>query len=91
MTPGSDWFQRPSLTGLDNLLPNTWHLGAGVEVLPRRSYAALPAGLDVGLRLEYGVFFHGLGADLSPEFAGALDRDVTVTRHALEAVLTLGL
>ena len=63
--PDSPWVRRPSLSPLENLLPNTFHLGAGIEaltVLSRRP--SLPGGLDVGLKLEWAAYFHPLGLEL---------------------------
>lgn len=59
--PDTEWVRQPSLFPLRNLWPNTWHLGFGVEIIPFRSYAAFPRGIDVGLRADYALYFHSLG------------------------------
>jgi hypothetical protein len=45
----SPWVRKPSISKLKNLLPNSWHYGIGIEVLPIRT----SEGIDVGLKLEY--------------------------------------
>lgn len=57
----TEWIRQPSLFPPENLLPNTWHAGFGVEVVPVRSFAPFPRGLDVGIRASWSVFAHGLG------------------------------
>ena len=42
---------------IDNLLPNTWHLGAGVEYLPASSVG----GLDFAVKADAAVPTHNLG------------------------------
>jgi hypothetical protein len=61
--PESDWVRRPSLVKLDNLLPNTWHFGAGVELLATQNVGSLPGGLDVSLTAEWLHFTNKLGLD----------------------------
>jgi hypothetical protein len=63
--PNSPWVRKPSLKGFKNILPNTWHLGIGLEVIPFRSFATAPKGVDVGFRIEYLGFNHRLGVDES--------------------------
>lgn len=60
----SPWIRKPSLSKLENLLPNSWHYGFGIEVLPIRT----PNGLDIGLKLEYlkNHSTFGLNMELSP-------------------------
>jgi hypothetical protein len=51
----SRWVRQPSL--FDNLLPNTWHLGAGIEYIPVKSVG----GPDFGVKGEAVWFTHNLG------------------------------
>jgi opacity protein-like surface antigen len=45
----SPWVRKPSLSKLKNLLPNSWHYGIGIEIIPIKPIN----GIDVGLKLEY--------------------------------------
>lgn len=60
----SAWVRKPSISKFENLLPNSWHYGFGIEILPVRT----PDGLDVGLKLEYlkNHSSFGLNMELSP-------------------------
>ena len=49
------YIRKPSL--FDNLLPNTWHLGAGIEYVPLRSVN----GVDFGVKADAAVHTHNLG------------------------------
>lgn len=51
----SRWVRRPGL--FDNLQPNTWHFGGGVEVLPKRGVGAI----DLGLKATAAYHVHDLG------------------------------
>jgi hypothetical protein len=55
----SEWVRKPSL--FHNLLPNTWHLGAGLEYLPVSSVG----GFDVGIKGDIAVHSHNLGVSAS--------------------------
>ncbi|MDX2261406.1 MAG: hypothetical protein SFU84_06870 [Gemmatimonadales bacterium] len=55
------WVRRPSLERPGSLLPNTWHIGLGIEYLPIRAFGAPPHGLDIGVRADATVFTHRLG------------------------------
>ena len=56
-----DWVRQPSL--FENLLPNTWHLGAGVEYVPIRSVG----GVDLGVKADAAVHTHSLGVSANTE------------------------
>jgi hypothetical protein len=63
--PSSPWIRQPSVFPFDNLLPNTWHVGAGLELLTIRSQRpTLPGGLDLSLKLDWAIFTHDLGVRL---------------------------
>jgi hypothetical protein len=53
----SRWVRQPSL--FHNLLPNTWHLGAGIEYIPVKSVR----GPDFGVKGEAVWFTHSLGVE----------------------------
>lgn len=61
--PDSPWIRKPAL--FENLLPNTWHFGFGVELIAIRSFAQWPKGIDVGLVAEWLTFSNKLGLDLA--------------------------
>lgn len=60
----SSWVRKPSLAKFENLLPNSWHYGFGIEVPPIKA----PNGIDVGLKIEYlkNHSSFGLNMELSP-------------------------
>jgi len=99
-TPNSDWIRQPSFSPLKNLLPNTWHLGGGLEFIIFKSYGKIPKGIDASIRAEYTWFAHSLGLDLSnisldrlkivfPKL-GDVPTGGTVTRDQINAILTIG-
>jgi hypothetical protein len=90
----SPWVRQPSLRGLDNLLPNTWHVGLGLEWIPHRSVATFPKGLDFGLRVDYTLFRHKLGVggdfiapDLDIQAGEQVER--TISRSSFQLGVTL--
>jgi hypothetical protein len=60
--PDSEWIRKPGF--FENLLPNTWHAGAGIEWLVIRNYATPPRGIDLSLRLEWTWYTNKLGLDV---------------------------
>jgi len=89
--PTSPWIRKPSLTSFKNLLPNTWHYGFGIEVIPFKSFGAVPGGLDIGLRIEFVNFYHSVGLDFEPWLGEVASKigDIKVTRKNLNFVLTV--
>jgi len=97
--PESAWIRRPSLLKFDNLLPNTWHFGAGLEALPVRNVGPLPGGLDLSFTLEWLLFTNKLGLDkvgvdiedfiLLGVPADELPRERWVSRHTINALVTV--
>ncbi len=75
--PDTPWLRRPSLRSPGSLLPNTWHVGAGLEVLPIRNYGSAFRGIDVGLRLDGALYFHSLGFQSRGIFVPLPDPGVT--------------
>jgi len=59
--PDSEWVRQPGF--FDNLLPNTWHIGAGLELLTIKGYGGLPGGLDFSLAAEWLYFTNKLGVN----------------------------
>ncbi|HKW51968.1 MAG TPA: hypothetical protein VJQ53_09570, partial [Candidatus Eisenbacteria bacterium] len=75
--PVTPWIRQPSFSPPRNLLPNAWHLGVGLEVLPFRGRGPRHRGLDVGMRVEGVEYFHSLGVRLKGIFLSAADPGVT--------------
>jgi hypothetical protein len=67
----SRWVRRPSL--FHNLLPNTWHVGGGLEFIPVRGVGRL----DWGFRGDLTVYSHNLGLKTENGFLLAQDEHVT--------------
>ena len=99
--PNSPWVRKPSLVPLENLLPNTWHVGFGLELIAIKSYARPPRGIDASLTAEWLYFTNKLGLDISgvgiEELIGLgvpaedLPRERWVGRNTFNFVLTFGL
>jgi hypothetical protein len=85
--PETPWVRRPSLRSPGSLLPNTWHLGVGLEVIPIRSYHRPPWGIDVGARLDAALYFHSLGLQSRGVFVPLPDPGVT--RSQLNGAVTI--
>jgi hypothetical protein len=78
----SRWVRQPG--GFDNLWPNTWHIGGGLELLPWRS----PRSLDVSLKASAALHAHDLG--LSTGDATTLFfQNTRVTRWVLNVMGTV--
>ena len=69
----SRWVHRAKLFG--NLLPNTWHAGAGIEFIPARGVGRL----DLGFRGDLTLYSHSLGLK-NEEGTFLLAQDAHVTR-----------
>jgi hypothetical protein len=90
ITPAdADWVRKPSISPLSNLFPNTWHYGAGVEIIPVHPRAPL-TGVSLGLQLEWAMYNHSLGlGDLTIPSELALTRDISIHRHAVSAIVVI--
>lgn len=86
--PDTEWVRRPSLLPPRNLLPNTWHLGFGVELIPFRSYAAFPKGVDLGLRADYAIYFHSLGLSRQEILSDQEETSLRRSHVGLELVMS---
>jgi len=89
--PNAPWVRKPSFFPFKNLLPNTWHYGLGIEVVPFKSFAAMPRGIDIGLRIEFVNFYHSVGLDFEPWLGDVASKigDIKVTRNNLNFMLTI--
>ena len=67
-------------------MPNTWHIGAGIELIPFMSRAPIPRGIDVSLILDYAYYQNRLGIQNTLvqgiNFEGG-ERDKTVGRNVV--------
>ena len=61
--PDSEWIRKPAF--FENLLPNTWHAGAGLEWIVLKNYATPPKGIDLSLRIEWTWYTNKLGLNVS--------------------------
>ncbi len=75
------WTRRPG--AVHNLLPNTWHIGAGLEFIPVRGVGRL----DVGFRGDLTVHSHRLGLK-ADNLLLAQDAHVTRLHAAIGTVLS---
>ena len=84
--PHSPWIRRPSLTKFKNLLPNSWHFGLGIEVIPIKTLN----GIDIGLKLEYLKIYSSIGLEmaLSP-WSEVTQGDVRVSRDNISLSLSI--
>lgn len=98
--PNGQWIRRPTITDLSSFLPNTWHIGGGLEWVLIRSYAAIPKGIDLGLRGDLLLYFHKWGsmvpssepqAGLAPGILAERPQNPTITRPVFNLALTIGL
>ena len=62
-TPDGEWINQPSLKKLSDMLPNSWHAGAGLEIIGYNSQAPFPQGVDVSLVGEVTYTSTILGVD----------------------------
>jgi len=92
-TPNSPWL------GNKNILPNTFHLGAGFEYIVIKSFGQFPSGIDLSIRAEYALSTEKLDLDLSSiplenlrllfPTLNDIPNQGTVTRHNVLLGLTL--
>ncbi|WP_408889302.1 hypothetical protein ACJ2CR_35615 [Myxococcus faecalis] len=88
--PNSYWVRLPGF--FRNLWPNTFHLGAGLDIILVRGFFPGLRGLDGGIRAGYVLSRHELGIrDLAPPvaLAGPLNEPVHVLRNTFELLGTL--
>ncbi len=84
---GTDFKRRPDFFPPDNLFPNTWHVGAGVEAVPIRNLGGRVQGLDVAVQADWTLFLHGLGLRRRQPLAE--QEDFSLARNHLNLGLSL--
>ncbi len=99
-THQTDWINQPSFDSLSSLLPNSFHLGIGLEWVIIKGFKQFPRGIDLTVRGEYGLFFQKVGVDFSDIESGRVEPlfptldDVpdsgTVTRQLVNLVISIG-
>jgi hypothetical protein len=99
-THRTDWINQPSFDSLSSLLPNSFHLGIGLELVIIKGFKQFPRGIDLTVRGEYSLFFQKVGIDFSHIKLGELEPlfptldDVpdsgTVTRQIFNLILSIG-
>ncbi len=77
----SRWVRRPGF--FHNVLPNTFHIGGGLEFIPVRSVG----GIDVGFRGDLTVYSHRLGLK-ADNLLLAQDAHVTRAHASIGTVLS---
>jgi hypothetical protein len=78
----SPWVRKPGF--FENLLPNTWSLGAGFEYIPLRNIS----GPDIGVKAEAVWFTHNLGVTSSTDFLFVKDVRINRWTFAFSATLS---
>jgi hypothetical protein len=68
-----EWINQPSFDSFGDLLPNSWHAGAGIELIAMGSIAPFPAGVDVSIVGEVDYTQCQLGLDDWVRVAGSGD------------------
>jgi len=92
-TPTSAWVRNP-FKAAKYLLPNTWHVGLGVDVgILRGRGPFIPSGIDFSVKVDWTLYTHTLGLDESGipldllvalgTTAANLPRDQRLYRHTL--------
>ena len=98
--PDLDWIRKPSIFPFENLLPNTWHVGAGMEFIVIKTYGVPPRGWDLSLRGEWTLYTNNLGLEISSlpletlvllgTTADELPRERWITRNEFKLGATIG-
>jgi hypothetical protein len=98
-TPSSAWVRNP-FENAKYLLPNTWHVGAGIDIGVFRGRGPfIPGGLDFSLKVDWTMYTHNLGLDETNipldllvsvgRTAADLPRDQRIFRHSVNLGGTL--
>ncbi|AKU94622.1 hypothetical protein AKJ09_01286 [Labilithrix luteola] len=85
LSSSAPWIRKPSLVPFHNLLPNTWHYGAGIEFLVIDN--PQPLGFGASIKAEFVMQHHSLG--LSTQERAFLENEggPFIARPAVNAVL----
>jgi hypothetical protein len=92
-TPNSPWVRKPGF--IENLLPNTWHVGGGLELIAKKGHGSVPGGLDFALTAEWVYLTNKLGiGDTGAAIEDIIDAglpadDIPVERWIGRSVLNL--
>lgn len=94
--PDSPWVNLPNWRHPSTFLPNTLHLGGGIEWVPVRS---IDVGVDIGFRCEALIYKHFLGIDVNTVVRTSSDFKIDkaeahfpgLTRYVFGLALTVGL
>lgn len=81
--PDGPWIRQPTFFPNNNLWPNTWHYGAGIELFLLRSNARLPRGIDVSLKGEWASYSSKLGVSFTNAALLGFTSEPTVRRSTL--------
>ena len=63
--PDVPWVSQAILKPPSTLLPNTWHLGGGIEWVPFWNVESSPPGADIGIRGEALIYRRSLGININ--------------------------
>jgi hypothetical protein len=85
--PNGPWIRKPSIFPFDNLLPNTWHWGLGVEYIIFRKMA--PLAPSFSLKLDYSMYNHSLGLDIQALALQGLSTDPGIHRSVVSLLALL--
>ncbi|MCB1182972.1 hypothetical protein KDM41_06025 [bacterium] len=97
-SPDGRWLSQPSFDSLGDLLPSSWHWGAGLELVSYRSGAPFPGGIDFSLVAEATRTHASLDVDTwllidqsSNNFQDSVIQQVGMDRWTFSLGLTMGL
>jgi hypothetical protein len=76
------WVRKPGF--FDNLLPNTWHVGGGLEVLPRYGFGRI----NLGVKASANLHLHSLGLSTG-DATTVFFQNTTVERWVFNVVGTV--
>lgn len=97
-TPNGPWVRKPTISDLSTLLPNTWHIGTGLEWVPLRSYAPIPRGMDLSIRGDIVLYVHRFGGQIpfgprsvpAPGVLGEIYQNPIITRPVFNLSAMIG-
>lgn len=87
--PTGDWIRQPSLFPFHHLLPNTWHVGLGVEYFVFRRHGPLPHGTDLAIKADYTRFHHSLGIAFNDRAQLGLENAPSVSRSSFNFLVAV--
>jgi len=81
--PDGPWIRQPTFFPNNNLWPNTWHWGLGMEFFLLRSNAPLFRGTDISLKGEWASYSSKLGVSFQNAALLGFDSEPSVKRSTL--------